>query len=312
MAVRNEAHRVATALEAIRAQTLKPAEIIVVDGHSTDGTVEVAKRYGVRVFYEEDHTRAGACQVGVLAATGDFVAFTDADCIPEPDWLERLVSGFEDGIVGVGGRIENRGDGFWQHAIEGALDTFVGSANSVQGRPFRERRYVTSISGCNSMYRRTDLLAVGGFRRELVTTEDTELNRRMLEHGKLLYVPDAVVHHWHGRGLRDFARRMVQYGYGRGQSLLPGPPTALAILAPLVLAVALLSPWLGLLLISVYLAGLMISSVRPATRRKRASLLLAIPVVLLTEHVCYALGFWMGLFFRRARIGIPATGRDAP
>ncbi|OGS49131.1 MAG: hypothetical protein A3K68_04070 [Euryarchaeota archaeon RBG_16_68_13] len=295
MPVRNEARRIATALEAVLNQTLAPVEIIVVDGRSTDDTVAIAMAYGARVLFEGDRTRAGACQEGLLAATGEFVAFTDADCVPEPTWLERLHAGFAHGIVGVGGRIENRGDTFWQHAVNGALDTVLGSANSVQGRPFRDRRDVTSISGCNSMYRKADLLGAGGFRRELVTTEDTELNRRMLERGRLLYVPDAVVHHRHERGLRDFARRMIQYGYGRGQSLLPGPPMVLALLAPAAIVFAAFAPGYGLGFLGLYALALLASAVWPAVRRKRLALVLAIPVVLAIEHVCYAFGFWKGL-----------------
>ncbi|OGS48818.1 MAG: hypothetical protein A3K68_04360 [Euryarchaeota archaeon RBG_16_68_13] len=297
--MRNEARRIATALEAVRKQTLAPLEVIVVDGRSTDETVAIAKVYGAKVLFEDDRTRAGACHVGLLAAAGEFVAFTDADCVPEPTWLECLHAGFADGIVGVGGRIENRGDTFWQHAVDGALDTFLGSANSVQGRPFRDRRDVASISGCNSMYRRADLLAAGGFHRELVTTEDTELNRRMLERGRLFYVPDAVVRHRHERGLRDFARRMIQYGYGRGQSLLLGPPMVLALLAPAAIVLTAFAPWFGLGLLGLYALAVLASAISPAIRRRRPGLALAIPVVLVIEHASYVFGFWKGVVLTR-------------
>src|SRR5690348_3569721 len=184
--VKDEERRLPDCFEAIQAQTLPPTEIIVVDGNSTDRTVEIARRHGARVFYEGYRTRGGACQVGIEHARGDFIAFTDADCLPQPRWLELLTRGFESGVVGVGGRIENAGDTFLQQSVDAALDTVVGSANSVQGRPFASRRFVTSISGCNSMYRRRDLVEAGGFHTALVTMEDTELNRRLLRRGKLL------------------------------------------------------------------------------------------------------------------------------
>ena len=78
----------------------------MVDGQSTDQTVE--------------------------NASGDFVAFTDADCIPEKGWLENLVKEFDDGIVGVGGGIKNIGEGLWEKSINLASDTFLGSDNSLQ------------------------------------------------------------------------------------------------------------------------------------------------------------------------------------
>ncbi len=311
--VRNEARRIATCLAAISAQTLPPIEVILVDGHSTDKTVEIAKTFSVRVFFEEYRTRAGACQVGVEAALGDYVAFTDADCLPDPEWLKSLVASVADGVVGVGGRILNEGDTFWQKAIDVALDTLAGSANSVQGRVFTSKRFVSSISGCNSLYRRSDLLAVGGFRTDLLTTEDTELNRRLLQRGELLYVPDALVRHRHGRGLRDFARRMFQYGYGRGQSLLLGPPL-LVPSATLGLAVLfVLLPWAGLAVVGLYLAALLGSSVMPSVRHRRASFVLALPLVYLIEHTCYNAGFWFGVLKPRIfRRRIPAVAEDAP
>ena len=99
--VKNEEKKIERCLEAVFSQTIKPFEVIVVDGHSTDKTVENARKFPVRIFYEDYHTRAGACQVGVENARGEFVAFTDADCIPERNWLESLVKEFDKRIIGV-------------------------------------------------------------------------------------------------------------------------------------------------------------------------------------------------------------------
>jgi cellulose synthase/poly-beta-1,6-N-acetylglucosamine synthase-like glycosyltransferase len=312
--VKNEERRLPNCFDAIRAQTIQPTEIIVVDGHSTDRTVEVAERNGARVFYEEYRTRGGACQVGVENAIGDFVVFTDADCAPEPTWLENLVKSFGPDVVGVGGRIENMGDTFLQKSVDAALDTMIGSANSVQGRPFASRRFVTSISGCNSMYRRSDLLAVGGFNTALLTTEDTELNRRMLRRGKLLYVPEAIVHHRHERGLRSFAKRMFQYGYGRGQSLLFGPPLVLSIGAAAIVLLSALRPDYIRWILGSYAIILVGSAAVAAIRRRNVGFLFILPIVLLLEHVSYIAGFWYGVLHSRIvpRRGLGRAQEDAP
>jgi glycosyltransferase involved in cell wall biosynthesis len=78
--VKNEAEKIEQCLEAVFEQTIKPFEIIVVDGHLTDRTVENAKKYPVKVVYEDYGTGGGTRQVGVKSAEGDFIAFTDADC----------------------------------------------------------------------------------------------------------------------------------------------------------------------------------------------------------------------------------------
>ena len=137
-------------------------EIIVVDGHSTDNTVHIAKKFPVKFLQEDYGTVGGARQIGVKNARYEYIAFTDADCIPNKDWLENLLMEFSEGVVGVGGGIENIGNGLWEKSIAFALDSFLGSANSVQDRVFEKRRFVKSISGCNSCYRREDLINIGG------------------------------------------------------------------------------------------------------------------------------------------------------
>ncbi len=175
--VKNEEEKIGRCLDVIFHQTLKPFEVIVVDGHSADRTEENAKKFPIGFLYENYHTRAGACQIGVENAKGDFIAFTDADCIPEKNWLENLVKELDiNEIIGAGGGIKNIGDGLWEKSINLAMNTFLGSANSIQGRLFIDKRFVKSISGCNSMYRKKDVLNVGGFNTKLSTAEDINLH----------------------------------------------------------------------------------------------------------------------------------------
>ena len=103
--------------------------------------MQIAKKFLVKVLYEDYGAVGGAHQVGVENAKGDFIAFTDADCIPERNWIENLVKEFDEGIVGVGGRIKNIGKGLCGKKIALALDTFLGSANLVQGKFFKDKRY---------------------------------------------------------------------------------------------------------------------------------------------------------------------------
>jgi len=206
-----------------------------------------------------------------------------------------------DTVVGAGGRIVNEGNSYWSRAIDDALDTLLGSANSVQGRNFPTAREVSSISGCNSMYRASDLMAIGGFRTEYLTAEDTELNRRLLGRGRLMYVPDAVVFHRHGRGLRAFAKRMYQYGFGRGQVLLPGAPVILPLSAPAMALTLVLWPTFALALFIAYGALSVLSALIACVHKRRIRFLPAIPVVYVIEHVSYVVGFWVGVVHRLRR-----------
>ena len=132
--VKNGAKTIDACLEAVLHQTLKPFEVIVVDGHSVDGTDKKTQNFPVTLTYEDYHTRSGACRVGIEHSTGQYIAFTDADCIPDKDWLLNLSKELNDGIVGVGGAIKNIGNGFWLDSVNLAYGTFLGICQFDTGR----------------------------------------------------------------------------------------------------------------------------------------------------------------------------------
>ncbi|MCX7766409.1 MAG: glycosyltransferase, partial [Candidatus Sumerlaeia bacterium] len=69
-------------------------EIVVVDNASTDRTPEIIKSFPVKYVYESKRNRARARNTAVSASNGDVVAFTDADCIVDKEWLNYLVPHF--------------------------------------------------------------------------------------------------------------------------------------------------------------------------------------------------------------------------
>lgn len=297
--VRNQANKIEKCLKAVFAQSCKPCEVVVVDGHSNDGTIERAQSFPVKILYEDYHTRGGACQVGVENAEGEYVAFTDADCIPDKGWLTNLVKELDNGIIGVGGAIKNIGEDFWVRSVNLAYGTFLGSANSVQGRLFNDKRFVNSISGCNSMYRRQDILEVGGFNTSLPGAEDLELNGRLLKKGKLLYLPWAFVLHDHGRGLRKFANQMYRYGRDRGVTQRLGLQVVPALVTPLLLLTLIFTRWIVQGLLALYMAIVLAEGLKFALQEKNIKYIVSIPVIYVIEHSLYTLGFWRGLIRRR-------------
>ena len=92
----NRADLLGETLEAVLAQTLKPAEIIVVDDGSTDGTTDLLNHYGpkLRAIQIENSGDMVARNTGLRAATGDLVAFCDSDDIWRPDFLETMAALF--------------------------------------------------------------------------------------------------------------------------------------------------------------------------------------------------------------------------
>jgi GT2 family glycosyltransferase len=292
----NAQDRIKSCLESICDQSHQPFEIIVVDGHSRDKTREQLRGYPVKFLCEDYGTVGGARQVGLEHAVGTYVAQTDDDTIPSKDWLKNLLRGFTDEtVIGVGGGVQYIGNGLWEKTIGLCLNSFLGSGNSVQGRLYKHKRLVSSISGCNSMYRRDKLVEIGGFNTRLSMNEETELNKRIRKHGKLLYVPDAPVLHQQGRGLRKFAKRMLQFGYGRGRLRLWSMQCAIPVAIVALLISLPFFIWFAVSASVIYIAVIGTMGIKFALKEKKSALLLSTPIAYIIEHFSYSLGFWKGL-----------------
>ena len=106
--VRDRRELLGRMLDALARQTFTDFEVIVVDDGSTDGSAEEALvRAGdgspVRVIRSGRKGAVAARGIGVESASGQILAFTDSDCVPEPDWLARAVKAIDDGADVVKG-----------------------------------------------------------------------------------------------------------------------------------------------------------------------------------------------------------------
>ncbi len=86
---KNEERFIQACMDALSAQPLRP-EIIVVDAHSKDRTVRIAKKYADRILYDNGKGISDARNVGWKAAKGGIVAYCDADAVPKKDWTKNI------------------------------------------------------------------------------------------------------------------------------------------------------------------------------------------------------------------------------
>ena len=198
-------------------------ELIVVDNNSTDDTKHVADEFSrifstnFRYFTERKQGAAYARNKGFENSIGEIIAVIDDDCIVDDAWLSALAREFaSDSVLSVlGGRVE----------------LYDGKAKPVSIRPSRTREVFDSpdqlfslIPGCNMAFRREVYERVGGFDTwfgpgaRIPPAEDVDFIYRAYKAGfKILYSPDVLVYHDHGRNT-DAAVRQVKRGYviGRG------------------------------------------------------------------------------------------------
>ena len=100
----NEEKLLPKTLASLQALDRKPDEILVVDASSTDKTVEISKNMGAHVITVPKGTIGFSRQKGIETATGDVIAFTDADALLPHDWLNRIEGALtKTGVVGYFG-----------------------------------------------------------------------------------------------------------------------------------------------------------------------------------------------------------------
>jgi glycosyltransferase involved in cell wall biosynthesis len=191
-------------------------EVIVVDdGSETPPQAALATvdmRLDVRLLQQSHAGPAAARNTGALKARGAFLAFTDDDCQPAPDWLHTLARRMTaDPECMIGGRTINALPGnTYSTASQLLIDYLYSYYNLDPGRA----RFFTSNNLAVAAER---FRSVGGFDTGFprAAAEDRELCDRWLSHGyRLLYAPEAVVHHAHALTFWKFLRQ--HYAYGRG------------------------------------------------------------------------------------------------
>ncbi len=200
-------------------------ELIVVDNSSTDGTAAVlAEHRGrIRILHETVRGSSAARNTGIAAATGECIAFTDADCIVQPDWLRHLIPPLEDAGVGIAGgeirsiqpcnRIELFGERLHDHRQ--AIEVFVPS-------------YAITMNWAS---RRDVLEQAGLFDVALLRGADAELALRIRGAGyRIVYCPGARIFHRNPPTLRRlFAKGML---HGRSTVGVMGKAAPLGLAPP--------------------------------------------------------------------------------
>jgi len=204
---RNAARTVGEAVASAFAQSERPAEVVVVDDASTDGSADAARQAGARVIRNASRRNAGGARnVGIEATEGDLVGFLDADAVAPPDWLAHARRAFERDatIVGVGGRIVNGRPGRY-----GELDYYLNHSEWIgAGRPSAKANIPTMAI----VYRRD---SIGPVRfPETNTGEDTVFALAVTARGgRLWYDPAIAVTHRHERlDWRAFWEKQVACG----------------------------------------------------------------------------------------------------
>lgn len=210
---RNGAGSLPPLLCSLAAQTLERErfEVIVVDNDSSDGTAAVATKLGARVVHEPIANRSRARNRGAEAAESRLYAFTDADCVVQPGWLEALLRSAPAAPLVAGDVVISTTE----------------DPNPIERYErlwrFGQRAWVEEqgwAATANLLVHADAFDAIGGFDpawRHIGEDSDFCLRARDAGYG-LAFCPDAIVEHHAERDYRKLLRRFFLHGYSSTQS----------------------------------------------------------------------------------------------
>ena len=224
--VRNGGDDLRRCLEAIGRQRVDDeVEVVVVDSNSTDGSAEMAKEHGarVRVIPLDEFNHGATRNLGAEVAGGEILVFTSQDAYPADEhWLARLTAPLADEKVGGSyGRQIAHDDARPPEVY--FLDFLYGPDPRVQAAAGVEQLSMdtTLFSNVTSAIPRR-VFERFRFVDDIVMTEDQEWAARVLMDGyRLVYVPDAVVHHSHPYTMRQAFRRFFDSGASAERAFMP-------------------------------------------------------------------------------------------
>jgi len=221
---RNRAAQLGKCLDSIREDEMlaTAAELVLIDNGSTDETRQTMERHADRARYPvlvRQEPAAGlsrARNVGLDAASGDLLLFTDDDCYMDPGYIRQAVEIFESGKYDFGGG---------QIILHDERDAFIGHNRFERRRTLEPFRFMPAgtIQGSSMIFRRRVVETIGFFDCMLgagtpFPCEDIDYAARASFAGFTGgQFPELVVRHDHGRRTpREFAAILTNYDHGRG------------------------------------------------------------------------------------------------
>lgn len=182
----NAAHFLPRCLESVFAQTLQPAEVIVVDDGSKDDTAATAKKLGATVVSRANGGLSAARNTGIQHATGEWIGLLDADDRWSPQKLNAQADRIQAATVLVYTGIRIFGDDGVRQSCT-AVDT---------ARAIKMLRYANPITPSSVLARRDALLQAGGFREDLRACEDWDMWVRLSRLGSFAALADPLTDYY--------------------------------------------------------------------------------------------------------------------
>ncbi len=202
-------------LESLRTLDYPNYEVVIVDDGSRDRTAEIAMDFPeFRLIRQPNKGLSEARNVGMHAARGEIIAYTDSDCVVDPHWLALMVRAM------VENQFDACGGPNYAPAEESRVAACVAASPGAPCHVLTAEDRAEHLAGCNMLFRKSLLLKLGGFDPQFTAAgDDVDICWRALDAGAVLgFCPAAFV--WHFRRNTIKAYYHQQRGYGRAEAML--------------------------------------------------------------------------------------------
>ena len=202
-------------LKSLRELDYPNYEVVIVDDGSRDRTAEISARYPeFRLIRQPNKGLSVARNVGMTAARGEIIAYTDSDCVVDPHWLRLMV-----GAMTANGFDACGGPNYAPHEA-GRIEACVSASPGAPCHVLTAEDRAEHLAGCNMVFRKAVLQQIGGFDPQFTAAgDDVDICWRALDAGFTLgFCPAAFV--WHFRRNTVKAYYNQQRGYGKAEAML--------------------------------------------------------------------------------------------
>jgi glycosyltransferase involved in cell wall biosynthesis len=309
--VLNEAESLSDLFDSLAAQTRQPNEVIIVDGGSVDGTVNLLRaeqaraRFPLTILERPGTNISQGRNAAIAAAHGEIIAATDGGVRLASTWLERLVAPLEERTREAPAVVA----GFFRPGPQTLFEAAMGATVLPELRDVDPDRFLPSSRSV--AFLKSAASAVGGYPEWLDYCEDLVFDLRLRDRfGPFVFAPGALVYFRPREGLRAFFQQYYRYARGDGKADLWRLRHLIRYLTYLVVipVIGLLGRRRGRCWWALYLVSIPGMFLTPLRRLRtlwrhqgtvdRLKMALWIPVIRITGDAAKMIGYPVGLWWR--------------
>lgn len=284
----NEENSINEFIRSLLEQTKKPDEIIIVDGGSTDKTIEILKTYKQINIFKKVGNRSIGRNYAISKAKGGIILCSDAGCILDKNWVKNITEPFRSpGVDVVAGYYKGKASTVFEKSL---VPYVLVMKDKVDPKSF--------LPATRSMaFRKEVWKKIGGFPENFSYNEDYVFAKKIQKQGfNIFFTKDAIVYWLPRKNMREASKMFFNFAYGDAQARILRPKVILIFVRYLI-AVLLFLAHQYELLFSLVILYILWSIVKNYRYVKHGLAIIFLPTLQLVSDITIIMGTIYGLFF---------------